>query len=277
VAKSALDDATRTLSRLKRVAAAGGVSDQELERAALGVTARQSELDGARQRVSASKFDLESARAAVAPFTGGREALRITAPVGGLLLRLIEEHERVVAPGTPLAEVGDQRELEAVIPLLTSDAARVRDGAAVTLTFGEHGDTLRGHVIRVEPSAFTKVSALGVEEQRVNVIATAPGTGVHVGDQFRVHARVTVWEAARVLRIPASALVRDGERWFTFVVADGRAVRRPVAIGERGGELVEVREGVADGDRVVVYPGDRVTDGLRVRPRLMDSGAASRP
>ncbi|MFI5246501.1 MAG: efflux RND transporter periplasmic adaptor subunit, partial [Gemmatimonadales bacterium] len=164
------------------------------------------------------------------------------------------------------AEVGDQRDLEVVIPLLTSDAARVREGAAVAMTF-DGGDTLRGRVSRVEPAAFTKISALGVEEQRVNVIATAPSTDAHVGDQYRVHARVTVWEAPRVLRVSAGALVRDGQNWFTFVVNQGRAIRRAVTVGQRGGDVFEVSGGVAEGDRVVLYPGDRVTDGLRVRPR----------
>ncbi|MBL0170314.1 MAG: HlyD family efflux transporter periplasmic adaptor subunit [Gemmatimonadaceae bacterium] len=266
-ARAALDEASRGLARAQHMVEAGGMSPQDLERARDAVTGRQSEFDGARLRARAATYEMESARAVVAPFGGTRNAMRIVAPVGGTVLRVFEEHERVVAPGALLTEVGDPRDLEVVIPLLTSDAGRVRVGAAVSLTFGERDDTLRGRVSRVEPSAFTKVSALGVEEQRVNIIATAPATEAHVGDQYRVHARVTVWESPRVVRIPAGALVRDGEQWFTYVVTGGRARRRAVKVGERGDNVVEVREGLADGDRVVVYPGDLIADGLRVRPR----------
>ncbi|MFI5246601.1 MAG: efflux RND transporter periplasmic adaptor subunit, partial [Gemmatimonadales bacterium] len=136
-ARSALDEATRTLSRTKRVADAGGVSPQDLERAVDAVTARKSEFDGAQLRVSAATYDRDRARAVVSPSGVGRGAIRIVAPVGGRVLRVFEEHERVVAPGTPLAEVGDQRDLEAVIPMLTTDAARVNEGAAVAMTFDQ--------------------------------------------------------------------------------------------------------------------------------------------
>jgi HlyD family secretion protein len=266
-ARTALDEALRTRDRAQRMAAAGGLSDQELERARDAVTARQSEYDGARLHANGARYERESARAAADGGSGTHAALRIVAPLAGTLLRLFEEHERVVAPGTPLAQVGDARDLEVVIPLLTADAARVRTGAAVAVTVGSAGDTLRGRVTRVEPAAFTKMSALGVEEQRVNVIASIPATPVPVGDQFRVHARITVWESPRVLRVPAAALIRDGDQWFTFVVDGGRARRRAIGVGERGDVLVEARTGLAEGDRVIRYPADVITDGGRVRPR----------
>jgi HlyD family secretion protein len=173
----------------------------------------------------------------------------------------------VVAPGTPLAEVGDARDLEVLIPMLTDDAARVQSGALVTMSFGARGDSVAGRVLRVEPSAFTKVSALGVEEQRVNVIASAPATNAHVGAQYRVQAKVTVWESPRAVRVPAAALVRDGERWFVFVLENERARRREVAIGERNDELAEVKSGLAPGAAVVRYPDDLLVDGSRIRAR----------
>ena len=263
-ARSALEEATRTLARTERMAEAGGMSPQDVERARDDVTGRRSEFEGAQLRATAARFELSSARAVVAPFGGDRKGLPIVAAVGGTVLRVFEEHERVVAPGTPLAEVGDPRDLEVVIPLLTADAARVRDGAVVVMSFGGRADTLRGRVVRVEPSAFTKISALGVEEQRVNVIASTPATDAHIGDQYRVQARVTVWESQRALRVPVGALVRDGEHWFVFVIEGGRARRRAVTVGERGEELAEVRAGLTNGERVVLYPGNAALDGQRV-------------
>ena len=266
-ARSALEEATRMLARTERMADAGGMSSQDVERARDALISRQSDFEGAQLRATAARFELASASAVVAPFGGTRNGLRIVAPVSGTVLRVYEEHERVVMPGTPLAEVGDPRDLEVVIPLLTDDAARVQQGAVVFLSFGGHSDTLRGRVTRVEPSAFTKISALGVEEQRVNVIASVAATEAHVGDQYRVQSRVTVWEAPRVLRVPVGALVRDGERWFVFVIEGARARRRAVTLGERNDELAEVRGGLMDGARVVLYPSDANMDGLRVRAR----------
>lgn len=265
--QTAFDEATRTRLRAERVAAAGGMAPQEVERARDAVVERRSALEGATMRASAASFELRAARAVVAPFAGNHSAVRIVSPVGGTLLQLFEEHERVVAPGTPLAEVGDARDLEVLIPMLTEDAARVQPGATVTMAFGTGGDSVMGRVTRVEPSAFTKVSALGVEEQRVNVIASAPATKAHVGAQYRVQAKVTVWESSRAVRVPVAALVRDGERWFVFVQEQARARRRDVAIGERNDELAEVKSGLVPGARVVRYPDDQLTDGTRIRAR----------
>lgn len=262
-ARTALDDAARSLARIERVAEAGGVSPQDLERARDAVTERRSEFEGAQLRARAARYERDVARAVVVP--GDRQGMPIASPVNGTLLRLFEEHERVVAPGSPLAEVGDPADLEVIVPLLTTDASRVRVGATVILSFGAAGDTVRGLVTRIEPSAFTKLSALGVEEQRVNLVVTAPATDMHVGDQYRVNAKVTVWEAARVLRVPVGALVRDGANWLVYVVANGRAARRSVSIGERSEELAEVRSGVSDGESVVLYPHETIRDGVRVR------------
>jgi HlyD family secretion protein len=265
--RAALEDATRSLDRTQRLVGAGGMAPQELERARDAVVARRSEYDGARLRVTAATFERDFARSVIATMGGSRGALRVVAPVSGTVLRLVEEHERVVAPGTPLAEVGDPRDFEVVIPLLTSDAARVREGAEVAMTFGPAGDTLRGRVRRIEPAAYTRVSALGVEEQRVNAVATAPATDLHVGDHYRVQARVTVWASANVLRVPGGALLRSGDGWFVFVVDGNRVRRRAVTVGERGDAFVEVRSGLAESQRVVLYPGDMITDGARVRSR----------
>ena len=263
-ARTALDEAKRTLARVERLEAAGGMAPQELERARDAVTARDGDHEVARLRVTATRFERDAARSVVISIGGERNALRVVAPTAGRVLRVFEEHERVLPPGAPLVEVGDPRDLEVVIPLRTSDAARVQVGAPVSLTFRTGGDTIHGRVSRIEPAAFTKVSALGVEEQRVNVIVTAPSTDVHVGDHYRVYARVTVWSSENVLRVPTGALVRDGVQFIVYVIEQGRAVPRPVTIGERGAELVEVRSGLTDGARVIVYPDDLVRPGVRV-------------
>jgi HlyD family secretion protein len=187
--------------------------------------------------------------------------------VTGVVLRVHQESEGVVQPGTPLLEVGDPTRLEVVVDLLTTDAVRVRPGAAVTLQrWG--GEPFSGWVRRVEPSAFTRLSSLGVEEQRVNVIIDPEGEGwAGLGDGFRVEAEILVLETGDVTRVPASAVFRSGNGWAVFRVQDGRARLVQVEVGVRTPELVEVVAGVEPGDRVVVYPGDQVADGVRVEGR----------
>jgi HlyD family secretion protein len=268
VARGASDDAARTLSRLERVAQAGGVSAQELERVRTAAEAAASDLEAARQRERESAFEFQSARSVVASFeAGARDAIRVVASRSGRVLHLYEEHERVVTAGTPLVQVADPGDLELVIPVLSGDATRVKPGAEVRFTAGAQGDTLVGRVMLVEPSAFTKVSALGVEEQRVNVVASVPRAAGRLGDQYRVDARITVWESSGVTLVPPGALVRDGNAWSVFAVERGRARRKTVQLGERGTDAVEVREGLKPGEQVVVYPGDRVADGASVRTR----------
>lgn len=269
--QTALDDASRTLARAERLAAAGGVSPSEVEQARDAVARLRSALDAARARVRAATFEVSGARAVLTGSVGKRDAMRVTSPRDGMVLRVFEEHEHVVPAGTPLVAVGDPHDLEVVIPLLTADAVRVREGADVALTFGARGDTVRARVARVEPSAYTKLSALGVEEQRVDVIAAVPTTalvrGEQIGDGYRVHASVTVWSSPNVTRVAAGALVRDGDRWFAFVEQAGRVQRRPVVVGERSTDMVQVKDGLADGDMVVLYPSDMIADGIRVRAR----------
>ena len=270
-ARTAVEEAARTLRRAERVGAAGGMAPQEVERARDALTTGTSELESATMRSRAAAFERAAARAVLASTNGSEGAVRIVAPLSGSLLQWLAEHERVVSPGTPLAEVGDARDLEVLVPMLTTDAARVLPDAPVALVFGRAADSVTGRVRRVEPSAFTKVSALGVDEQRVNVVVTAPATGAHIGAQFRAQAWVTVWSTPQATRVPVAALMRDAEQWFVFALdgngSTGRVRRRAVTVGERNDELAEVRGGLAVGTRVVLYPGDALRDGTRVRAR----------
>jgi HlyD family secretion protein len=172
----------------------------------------------------------------------------------------------VVQAGTALVEVGDPRELELVIDLLTTDAVSVEPGTPVAVS-GWGGQALNGRVSRVEPSGFTRPSALGVDEQRVNVVVTLiepPERTRALADGYRVEARLTLWQAEKVLQVPSGAVFRRGEGWAVFRVVGGAAQLVKVELGHRGDNAVEVLSGVREGDVVVVHPGERVKDGARL-------------
>jgi HlyD family secretion protein len=191
----------------------------------------------------------------------------VRAPIAGRVLRLHEESERIVPAGAPLVELGDPREIEIVVDVLSADAVKIEAGAPLWIEDWGGGQPLRASVRRVEPSGFTKVSALGVEEQRVNVIADFAEAPDGLGDGYRVEARIVVWHADDVLRVPASALFRSGEGWAVFVAEGGRSRRREVEVGARGPFEAEVEAGLAEGDAVVLHPSDRLADGVRIQGR----------
>lgn len=264
-AQAAYDQARRVCDRTQALAAQNLVAPEDRERAELEETNRQRELESAQFHAQAATHDVQVARAALLGGAGHAVALR--SPVRGQVLRVVDPSERVVAAGTPLLEIGDARRIEIVTDLLSSDAVKVQAGDVMRIE-GWGGDTaLTGHVIRVEPSGFTKVSALGVEEQRVNVIGGLIAVPAELGDRYRVDVEIVIWRSPDVLRIPASALFRAGERWAAFVVQDGRARRRLVDIGHRSGFDVEVAGGLKPGELVIRDPGDQIVDGGRVRAR----------
>lgn len=217
-------------------------------------------------------YELEQARAVLIraqPGEGGDGAvLKIVSPVGGRVLRVLQESARTVPAGLPLLEVGDPTDLEVRIEVLSRDGVGIAPGARVFLDQWGGEKPLEARVRLVEPSAFTKISALGVEEQRVYVIADLtdpPAVRPGLGDGYRVEARIVRWSSDNVLRIPAGALFQREGRWQTFVVEGSRARLRSVTTGQSNGLETEITSGLTEGDRVVIYPGDRVTDGSRVR------------
>ncbi len=194
----------------------------------------------------------------------------IRAPTDGRVLRVFQESTAVVTSGTSLLELGDPTDLEVEIDVLSRDAVKIKSGAQVLLEHWGGEKTLQGRVRLVEPSAFTKISTLGVEEQRVNAIVDLvdpPQDRTQLGDGFRVEARIVVSEATDVLKTPTSSLFRIGERWAVFRVVEGVALETPVKLGMQNGLEAEVLDGLSVDDQVVVHPGDDVTDGVTVVAR----------
>jgi HlyD family secretion protein len=268
-ARAALEQTERTTARILEVAAVGGISVDAAERAELELAAARRELDAAASRVRAADAELAAARAALLDVdptrATGRAVVEIRAPAAGRVLRVGEPSERIVAAGTPLVEIGDAAGLEAVVDVLSSDAVLIRPGATVALVeWGGDGE-IAARVRQVEPSGFTKISTLGVEEQRVNVIVDLDAVPAGLGDGYRVEARIETWSAADVLTVPNGALFRHGTDWGVFVKEDGRARLRELRIGNRGTASAEVLQGLNESETVVLFPSDRVTEGARLK------------
>ncbi|HVX40677.1 MAG TPA: efflux RND transporter periplasmic adaptor subunit [Gemmatimonadaceae bacterium] len=272
--RAALDQQHRDLSRAQRLAEVGGVAPRVVEESELAVTQADAAYRSAIQRAEAADADARQARAALIGQRDGRAAmLLVRAPAAGRVLRVPERSERIVAAGTAIMEIGDPGSLEIVVDVLSSDGAVVHPGDRVRLTEwggsnGEQASALLGRVREIEPSGFTKVSALGVDEQRVNVIVDVDSIPPGIGDGFRVDASIIVWSAPSVVVVPRSAIVQQGAAgWSVFVVRDGRTQTRTVRIGHVGGAGAEVVNGLAAGDVVVLFPSDQVRAGVRVKAR----------
>lgn len=262
------EQARREFARAEKLIETGDVSSQEFERARNAEQTCRQQLDAARFRSAAAASDVEVAKAALIAVeqsgTNGKTATVIVrAPVAGRVLRVAEENERVVTAGTPLVELSNTT-LEIVIDVLSTDAVKITPGAKVLIE-GWGGDkALQARVRLIEPSGFTKISALGIEEQRVNVIADFAEDPGPLGDGYRVEARLVLWESASVLRVPASALFRTGQAWGVFVVENGQARQRLIQIDHRTAFDAEVLTGLDEGVAVILHPNNQITDGARV-------------
>jgi HlyD family secretion protein len=257
--------ATSELHRAERMFADKTVSPQDLETVQMRETTAARDVIAAEGTLRAAEAELAEA----APTSAATKLIEVHAPVAGRVLHVLQESERPVSAGTPLLDVGDPSDLEVVIELLSRDGAALTPGTPVELEQWGGPKPLAARVRLVEPAAFTKISALGVEEQRVNVVAdiTTPlAERLALGDNFRVEARVIVWEEPHVLKVPVSALFRRGSDWSAYVVRNGRATLVPVQAGRSSGTETQVLSGLQEGDEVILYPGDRVQDGERVNP-----------
>jgi HlyD family secretion protein len=273
-AAEALALAQRELERAERLASSQVISQAELERASTAQSSRRSELQAARYAEQVAAHQLEDAQAALGwqqkAGGGSGEPFLVVSPASGRVLRLAHQSAGAVSAGTPLLEVGDLASLEVVAETLTRDAVAVRPGMKVMLERWGGERPLPGHVRQVEPSAFTKISPLGVDEQRVNVIVEidAPvADRSRLGDGYELEVRIITWEGGEVLQAPASAFFRKGDGWAAYIVERGRARSRRVTVGHRNPLQVEVLSGLAPSETVILHPGDTVSDGGRVAVR----------
>jgi HlyD family secretion protein len=270
-ASAALVDGAEDLRRQEVLLSVGGGTESALERARALVDVREAEARSAGFAVRAAEGEVADIRAALErPSGGGGAPIELRSPVDGTVLRVQRESGGAVAPGEVILEVGDPSALEVVVDLLSADAVRVSRGAEATIGQGGGEGELAARVRRVEPAGFTRVSALGIEEQRVNVILDPVGDGERwsrLGDGFRVEARILIDRAEDVLRVPTGALLRRGEGWAVFREEGGRAVETAVEVGRRSPAEAEILSGLDEGARIIVYPGDRVADGVRVQER----------
>lgn len=270
-AQAAAEQAERDRERQTRLSKSGGVAAAAAERATYEARARSEELTSARFGVRVADYELRMAQAALGRHgDADGDQMEVPAPIDGRVLRVLQESEGVVQAGTPLLEVGDPAALEIVVDVLTADAVRIQSGAPVRIERWGGEVALEGRVRRIEPSAFTKVSALGVEEQRVNVVIgiESPRERWEVlGDGYRVEARIRVWRDDDVLQVPSSALFRTDEGWAVFVVEGEQAARRLVEVGRQTGIDAAIESGLEAGERVIVHPSDQIADGVGVELR----------
>jgi HlyD family secretion protein len=262
-AEAERDFAAAELERYRRLSTQGVLSANDL--------------DAAQRRAQTTKAAVEEARARLtAPARTKRrqgpdcDCVDVYSPVSGRVLRVLQESEAVVAPGTPLVEIGDPENLEVFVDLLSTDAVRVEVGQRVLIEAWGGGEPLAGVVRRIEPFGFTKVSALGIEEQRVKVLidfSDGRERWRRLGHGFRVEPRIILAQAEDVLKVPQAALFREGGTWSVFVEAGGRAELRTVELGLENGLEAQVLKGLAAGEKVVLQPGGRVSEGASIRPR----------
>ncbi len=280
---AALAHARSELTRMRPVAQAGGVSPMELERYEVEERSAREAQRAAEYAVDVAMHQLQAARASLLQSAGmGKgdadgdrsdrakgHAIGVRAPVDGVVLKRFRESESIVPAGEPLLEIGDAHQLEIVADYLSTDAVAIPPGAVVLIEHWGGPQPLAGRVRRIEPSGFTKVSALGVEEQRVNVIVeltNSNGVAQTLGDGYRVEVRVVLWQQDHVLKIPVASLFRQGDGWAVFVATQQRVEIRPVTIGHRTDQDAEVLEGLADGEGIVIHPGDTLRTGSRISP-----------
>ncbi|WP_372422276.1 efflux RND transporter periplasmic adaptor subunit [Salinarimonas chemoclinalis] len=274
-AAAELEFAESDLARAEELSRREAISARELDRVRLAVRSAESALASAEATREVRVRELESARANLIQPGGESDAsatccIQVRAPVSGRVLSVLVESEQVVQPGTPLVEVGDPDRLEVVVDLLSRDAVRVAPGAPAIIDDWGGEPTLEARVVRVEPTAFTEVSALGIQEQRVRVVlalldpAAAQGK---LGHRYRVVARIVVWQEDGVLQVPLGALFREGGDWAVFVVEDGVARVRPVTLGERTMRAAQVLSGLAPGETVILHASDRIVPGTAVAAR----------
>jgi HlyD family secretion protein len=269
-ANTELDRAQTTYRRQQELMKAGAIASDALDAAETALMSARQAARAAEFTVSRSEYELQLARARLqAPSAAGR-AVEVVAPVNGVILKRFHESETVVPVGEPIVEIGDPSQIEIVADLLSTDAVRIPAMAEVLIEQWGGSEPLKGKVRRVEPAGFMKVSALGVEEQRVNVIIDfddPASAGKKLGDAYRVEVRVVIWRDDNVMKAPVGALFRRGDAWAVFTVENDRAQMKTVMLGQRNATEAQIVNGLTAGQTVVLHPPDTLTDGARVAMR----------
>ena len=271
-ALASFEYAQNDLKRVRELFQAGTVSNQEMDRAQLASRTTEGDLNSARFGVRIADYELELARTALVRGSPGSRGgkVEICAPVAGRILRVLQESATVVAPGTPLMEIGDPQNLEVEIDVLSSDAVKIRPGSRILLEYWGGPRPLEARVRLVEPAGFLKISALGVEEQRVWVIAdfvSPRSEWQNLGDAYRVEARIVTWETNNAVNVPTGALFRQQDDWAVFKIQGNHAYLQRIQIGHRSENEAEVLGGIVEGDSVILHPSDRVSHGVALRRR----------
>ncbi|MGY8677305.1 HlyD family efflux transporter periplasmic adaptor subunit, partial [Bradyrhizobium sp. UFLA05-153] len=273
--EAALDFSRTEFQRAQTLLRTQSTSAQAFDKAKFDVATNEAALASAKAQVDMRRAVRTSLAARLMdpantiPSAEPTCCVRVLAPASGRVLKIVQDSEATVLPGTPLVDIGNPLDLEIVADLLSTDAVQIKVGAPVRID-GWGGQPIRGKVVRVDPAGFLKVSALGIEEQRVRVtidFVDPPEAWLQLGHEYRVIVHVTTWSASDVMTVPVSALFRQGDQWAVFADENGRARTVSVRIGHRNNRLAEVVSGLTAGERVIVHPSDRVTDGKRIAQR----------
>jgi len=267
--------ARTNLERIRKLYEGGYVAKDALEQAETGAKRAGANLLSAEAAVKVARFELERAQTVLRHSAAENTEIQgkivtIQSPVNGSVLKIYRESEGVVQSGEPVIDIGDPEKLEVKVEVLSADAVKIKPGASVLFERWGGNSTLPGRVRVVEPAGFTKISSLGVEEQRVLVIVdlTSSDKGAQsLGDGYRLEASFIIWEGKDILQAPASALFRNQEGWAIFVVKNNRALKREVRVGQRTGLVAEVLSGLTEGEEVISHPDNSIEDRTRVRPR----------
>lgn len=270
--QAALDLAIRERDRVRAVGRTGTLSESDRDRSEADALIKAAEARAAEFALQVAAFEVDQAKMNLErpTATGAANRIELVSPVSGVVLKVMQESETTIAAGTPILEIGDPKDLEIEAEILSQDAVGIRPGDAVEVVQWGGDGVLAARVRRIEPAAFTKVSALGVEEQRVLVLCdleNPPEDGTALGDRYRVETRIAVWRGEDVVLAPAGALFRRGNQSHAFVLADGRARLVRVDAGPTDGRMTSIRSGLEPGDLVLLHPPDVVEDGSRVVAR----------
>ena len=271
-ANTALQLTVADRDRMLAVRQQGSLSESDRDRMKAEALIKAAEVRAAEFALQVSAYELAQARAALdrPANNSSNNLLEVKSPVTGCVLKVMQESETIVAPGSQILEIGDPSDIEIEAEILSRDAVTIAPGATVEIDQWGGDQPLGGRVRRIEPAAFTKISALGVEEQRVIVLSdlvAPPATAKALGDRYRVEVRVAVWHADEVLVVPAGALFREGNQWKTFIYQNNKARLTSVQTGHSDGHLTEVRGGLQPGTKVLLHPPDTVKDGTAVKER----------